>query len=342
MGPDEVEYHVYEAEDSAVAALNAGDIDTVLTPNGLSPEAIATLAENDGIATQASRANGIRYLGFNLDREPMSEPAFRAALALLLERQELAADVAGGAELPHSFVSEGSELWYDADKATSNHDRYGGDLEARLGRALEGLGEAGYTWETQPAIADDGSIAPGTGLEIDGVEPAPLTILTPGDEYDPDRPRYAEAIAATLGRLGFDARPVITDFDTVVDLTFAEDEAGPQYDMYLLGWTLGNPALPDYYRPLFSRDGAMNNTGYESDRFEAALADYEQSFSFEEAKEALWAMESILADDLPYLLLYTSQMTEAYRADRVGYGVEASIGGLQGRLGGIGDVVPVR
>lgn len=339
VGPDQVEYRTYEDEQAAAVALEYGEIDTVLTPSGLSSESIGELRGTEGVAFEGSRANSIRYLGFNLEREPMSEPAFRSALALLLDRQGLANQAEGGAEVPHSFVSEGSGIWHDPQKAADNYGHLEGELGDRLNRALEGLIGAGYEWETPPTISG-GEITAGTGLTVLGVEPAPLTILTPGEEYDEDRPRYATAIAETLGLLGFDARPVVTDFDTVVDLTFSTEDDVPQYDMYLLGWTLGNPALPDYYRPLFSKNGDMNNTGYSNKAFQAALARYEQAFSQEDAKQALWAMESQLAKDLPYLLLYSSQMTEAYRSDRVEYGIGASIGGLQGRLGGIGDVHP--
>jgi hypothetical protein len=51
-------------------------------------------------------------------------------------------------------------------------------------------------------------------------------------------------------------------------------------------------------------------------------------------------METILSEDLPYLLLYTSSITEAFRSDRVRFDIESALGGLQGRLGGIGDVRP--
>lgn len=337
IGPERVEYHVYQDEDAAVQALGDGELDTILSPGGLSPAHIDHLRGLDDIAFATSKTNGIRYLGFNLEREPMSEPAFRNALALLLDRQALAEQANGVADVPNSLVSEANEIWYDPEAGLAAYRHLEGDLEQRLSRAVKGLMEAGYVWESPPTFSE-GAVTAGAGLTIDGVEPAPLTILTPGEEYDRDRPRYATAIAETLGLLGFDARSVVTDFDTVVDLTFREADGALQYDMYLLGWTLGNPGLPDFYRPLFSRNGEMNNTGYSGEAFEAALAEYEQAFTQEDARNALWAMESQLAEDLPYLLLYSSQMTEAYRSDRVEYEIHGAIGGLQGRLGGIGDV----
>jgi hypothetical protein len=68
------------------------------------------------------------------------------------------------------------------------------------------------------------------------------------------------------------------------------------------------------------------------------LQAYESAFTTVDAFDALWEMERTLAQDLPYLLLYRDQITEVYRADRVSFDVEASLGGLQGRLGGIRDV----
>jgi ABC-type transport system substrate-binding protein len=169
-----------------------------------------------------------------------------------------------------------------------------------------------------------------------------LTILTPGDEYDPARPDYVAAIAGSLAVLGFDARPVETDFDTVVDLAFTKGDDGVlHYDMYMLGWTLGSPTLPDFYGPLFSATGEMNNTGYSSDEFDSALAAYQGAFTTEEATAAVWEMENRISTDLPYLVLYTSLVTEIYRSDRVEFGIGSGLGGLQGRLGGIGDVRPI-
>ena len=337
--PNTVEYHVYEDEASAVEALIDAEIDAILSPKGLSAESRRLAEVEESITIDISPANGVRYLGFNLERRPMSDAEFRKALALVLDREGLVGAVGDGSQVAYSFVRDSNALWYDDAEASSVRDLYAGDLEVRLDKAINGLRAGGYAWETEPQIAPDGSVTPGIGLTIDGLPPAPLTILTAGDSYDPARPEYVAEIANALGLFGFDVRPVVTDFDTVVDLTFSEPGDGPrQYDMYFLGWTLGNPSLPDYYRPLFAADGVMNNTGYQNPEFDQLLASYESSTSIEEARERLWAMEQTLAEDLPYLLLYTTEIAEAYRSDRVTFGIGESIGGIQGRLGGIGDV----
>jgi ABC-type transport system substrate-binding protein len=337
---DRVEYRVYPDEASAVAELASGNIDTILSPTGLSDDSLTALNGIQGVAIDESPANSVRYLGFNLEREPMASGQFRQALALLLDRQSTASRFAPGSGAAYTMISPFNETWFDETIASEIEAVFGGTLDVRLAGALEALKSAGYAWAEEPSVAN-GAIVPGKGLVIADVPPAPLTILTPGDEYDPDRPEYAGEIEKTLEALGFDVRPVVTDFDTVVDLAFTPGDDGIRhYDMYLLGWTLGNPSLPAYYRWFFAPDGPANSTGYSDPEFEAELARFEQAGDLEVAKSALWQMERILAQDLPYLVLYHPEIAEAYRSDRLDFGIQDVLGGIQGRLGGLADLKP--
>ncbi|HET7847183.1 MAG TPA: ABC transporter substrate-binding protein, partial [Acidimicrobiia bacterium] len=335
---DRVEYHIYPDEASAVAELASGAIDTILSPTGLSDISLTALSEVQGVAISESPANSVRYLGFNLEREPMSSAPFREALALLLDRQQTAARVAPGADPAFTMISPFNETWFDEEAATEIEAVFGGTIDARLATALDSLRAAGYVWAKEPTVAN-GAIVAGEGLTISGLAPAPLTILTPGAEYDPDQPEYAGEIERTLELLGFTVSPVVTDFDSVVDLAFtAGDDGARHYDMYLLGWTLGNPSLPAYYRWFFAPDGPANSTGYSDPEFAAQLAEFEQASDLQVAKSALWQMERILAQDLPYLVLYHPEITEAYRSDRLDFGIRDVLGGIQGRLGGLVDL----
>ena len=337
---DAVEYTIFEDEAAAIAALGEGNIDTILDPNGLSRSAVDLLDGMSGVTLARNPANSVRYLGFNLTRAPMSEPAFRHSLALLLDRENAATTLLDGAAAAYTVLSPANARWFEQGQADSIAAPYLGDLEWRLTSALPQLEAAGYSWDTPPAVVD-GALSQGVGLAIEGQTPAPLTILTPGDEYDPARQDYTQMIETTLELLGFDVRPVVTDFDTVVDLAFAENETGQrQYDMYVLGWTLGNPAHPDYYQPLFASDGAANSTGYSDRDFDADVARYEAAIGPDAARAALWEMEQTLARDLPYLVLYHPEVVEAYRFDRIRFGQVGGLGGIQGRLGGLADVRP--
>ena len=341
QGIPDVIYSVFADEADAIAAMKTGAIDTVLDPNGLSDEGVAALSGTPGVAIERSPANSVRYLGFNLTRDPMSKPQFRQSLALLLDRGWATETVVPDATAAYTTLSSANVSWFDEAEAASIAGPYARALGTRVSAAVTGLEDVGYSWETPPAVVD-GTLTAGLGLTIDGQPPAPLTILTPGDEYDPARPDYTTRIETTLEALGFDVRPVITDFDTVVDLAFTMDQSGArQYDMYVLGWTLGNPALPDYHRWLFADDGAANSTGYANADFEANLARFERAAAPDEARDALWGMERAVARDLPYLVLYHPNLVEGYRADRVRFAEHEVLGGIQGRLGGLSDLTPV-
>jgi len=340
-GIPDVVYSIFADEAAAIAAMKMGAIDTLLDPNGLSDAGVAALAGTPGVAIERSPANSVRYLGFNLTRDPMSTAEFRQSLALLLDRGWAAETVVPDAAAAYTMMSSANVSWFDESEAASISDLYAQTIETRISAAISGLQGAGYAWETPPSVVD-GTLVPGLGLTIDGQPPAPLTILTPGDEYDPARPDYTTRIETTLEALGFDVRPVVTDFDTVVDLAFTTDQSGArQYDMYVLGWTLGNTALPDYHRWLFAGDSAANSTGYSSPDFEASLARFERASAPDEAKDALWGMEQAVARDLPYLVLYHPSLIEGYRADRVRFEERGVLGGIQGRLGGLNDLTPV-
>ena len=342
IGPNTVEYHIFANDEAALEALKAGEVDTILNPNGLSPAQVKLLSRDPSLTVSASPSSGVRYLGFNLTREPMNDISFRVALALLLDRDALADEVNSGGGAAYTFMSSANIAWFDETAAAETTSLYADEAATRLERALEGLRDSGYAWKKEPTVGPNDKLVRGVGLTIGGREPAPLTILTSGDAYDPVRPIYATEIADTLGYLGFDVRPVETDFDTVVDLAFTPgDDGNLHYDMYLLGWTLGSPLLPSYYRPLFSEDGPENNTGYASPDFEALLAKYEAAHTIDEAREALWEMEMRIAIDLPYLLLYRPEIIEVYRSDRVTFATTPGLGGLQGLLGGITQVMPV-
>ena len=341
-GPDSVIYTVYPNEAAAIAGLESGEIDTVLSPNGLSPKSAERLESAEGLTVSKSPANSVRYLGFNLDREPMSDPAFRQAIASLIDLSATTRSLVPDASAAFTLISPANRSWFDDEVAQSLSSKYEGSLEERLTRTISELVASGYAWTTSPSIVS-GALVAGTGLTIDGVGPAPLTIVTPGDEYDPARSDYTGRIESILEGIGFDVRPVITDFDTVIDLAFTrDDQEVRQFDMYVLGWTLGNPALPDFYRQFFASEGPVNSTGYSDPEFETQLARYEQAADVAAAKAALWEMEKTLAGDLPYLPLYHPVIVEAYRSDRVVFNAGETLGGLQGRLGGIGDLTPAR
>jgi peptide/nickel transport system substrate-binding protein len=340
LTPETVEYHIYQTEEELVAALKNGEVHTLLTPKGITEQSAALLAKSPDVTILNTPTFGVRYLGFNLNRAPMSDLEFREAVAYLLDREEMAAEFAPTAIAASSMISASNPLWYDEEKSAEIAERRSGSLRDRLSKAIAGLKSTGYTWAKEPFV-DKGRVVAGSGLLIDGVAPAPLTILTPGDKYDPARPLYAEEIASKIELLGFSVVPLATDFSTVVDLAFTPEEDGSrQYDMVLLGWSLGNPALPGFYGEIFGANAIANNTGYSRQKMEKLIERFRLATSIPQARKIAWEMEGLIADDLPYLPLYWANIIEAYRGDLVEIDIDGILGGIQASLGAFGQVTP--
>lgn len=334
-----VEYVVFGSEAESIAGLTEGKVHMLASPNGLKPAQVAEFVETANVATVSNPKFGVRYLSFNTNREPMDKVAFRKAVAFLLNPETLASDLA---ESPASYtmLPTAATAWYDEDTATQIVVNRGTGSEAELAGVIATLKEAGYSWTVEPKMVE-GVVAPGEGLLISGRPPAALTILTSGDSYDPARPEYTNRIAQSIELLGFKVIPVTTDFASVVDLTFTPGEDGQiHYDMALLGWSLGNPSLPGFYGDLFGSLGVANNTGYSSAAMDTLIKELESAHDVENARGIIWRIESLIAADLPYIPLYSSQITEAYRSDLVGFPDEQILGGIQAALGGIELVTP--
>ena len=145
-----------------------------------------------------------------------------------------------------------------------------------------------------------------------------------------------------MQQLGFDviARP--TGFGVIVDLVFSADTC-KDWHLYMLGWGLST--FPDHPATFFSsaQDSCtvegFNTTGYNAEggysnpRFEELISLQKGAKTVAEAQAISKEMESILFEDMPYLVLVTTPVLEVYR-DNVVFPYTDTLDGLQD-LGGL-------
>ncbi|MDP8957724.1 MAG: ABC transporter substrate-binding protein, partial [Actinomycetota bacterium] len=161
-----------------------------------------------------------------------------------------------------------------------------------------------------------------------------LEILAPGPAYDPLRATYSIWIESWLNDLGFPARANPTDFNAIVDAVFPTTGV-PDFDMYILGWSLGNPAAPDFYdaffhsRNILEESGGNNNMGYNSEEFDQVANQLLAAQEQEEAADLVWEAERIIAQDLPYIVLFDTGILEFYRNESLDYPFTETLSGLQ-------------
>jgi ABC-type transport system substrate-binding protein len=278
----------------------------------------------------------------------MNIPEFRDALALMIDKEFMANNVLQGVAIPfYASIPEGNTKWYNAEVVEDIASEYVGKSTGdRLDEAMALLRRAGFTWEVEPTMDEaDVTVLAGSGIMLNGQPVPELEILAPGPGYDPLRATYSVWVETWLEQLGFEANANPTDFNAIVDAVYTADSNNElNFDMFILGWSLGNPALPTHYEAFWSArndtllNGGNNSVGFNNPEFESLIDQFNATQDESEAYRLMWEMERILADEKPYILLFDTGILEFYRQANVAYPFTETLYGLQ-NLQGLQGVV---
>ena len=333
VGPfaDSTIYSIYGDQQAAVLALKKGDIDFMLNPLGLQRGLQKQLEGQPGLAPVENPSNGFRYLGFNFRKAPMDNKAFRQAVATLIDKEFLTRTVLQGVAIPvYTTVPEGNGFWYNPDVPLIGK---GLSRSERTAEAVKLLKDAGFAWEKEPKVSENGTVeVEGEGLTMPNGEPMPkLEILAPSAGYDPLRSTFAIWIERWLNDMGIPAKAKLTDFNVIVDKI--QDPDG--FDIWILGWGLSN--FPDYLEAFFhsrhSVGDGLNRGGYSNPEFDKLADELLVETDLNTARDQVFKMQQFLAEDLPYVVLFTTPILETYRSDRLEFPYIETLGGLQSANG---------
>jgi ABC-type transport system substrate-binding protein len=326
---DSVRYITYPDEAAAVDALLNDEVDLILTPDGLSSEAVSRLEHNAEISLSRNITRSARFLAFNHANPSLADPALHQALACMLDPQALTERLDGEAAQLPGFVLD--DFWRRKDLSLPCA---GAAEETRLLEAVRLLREAGYSWDENPASGINGS-----GLKDPaGNELPDFSLLTP--EQDHLREMAAQYIAqqADIVGLRLDVHVINSN-----DLLYAVYGSG-DYDMALLGWRLSaypaylcewfmpsdrNPFAYSAGRPAVSRDEGLTST----------CEAWTQVSDLETAKVHVSDIQSILTRDLPLIPLYAGVRVDAYR--NIHYPFAEAVDGLGGLYGAPALAIPI-
>jgi ABC-type transport system substrate-binding protein len=174
-------------------------------------------------------------------------------------------------------------------------------------------------------------------------EPMPeLTILGPGPAYDPVRATFNQWISEWARELGMPIESELTGFNTILGPVFVDAD----FDMYILGWSLGNVAFPDYFESFWhSRNdtavsGNFNTPGLNSPEYDALVDEFMTTADLERAQELVYQMQEMLADLRPYIPLFYKQVEDLAR-DNIVFPYTEVLGGMVDAAGFQTDAQPV-
>jgi ABC-type transport system substrate-binding protein len=348
---DNFQYPLYGGQEAAVLALANGEVDLLLNPLGMQRGFQDQVAENPDLTAIVNPTNGYRFLAFNHARAPMSDEAFRNALTALIDKEFVTENLLQGVAFPlYVILPEGNTNWYNEEVATELEEiGYAGlDTATRRSTAIGILTEAGYTWASTPGFDDPATAdvveteaAPGDetwtfvagqGLtDPNGTAVQQLRLVVPTASYDPLRATFGNYISGVAQEMGIDLVAVPTDFAKIVDDVFAVDADNAytsDFDMFILGYSLGSAAFPTFHCSFFCTTGDSNNTQYSSTEYDDFAADFNSAQTTEEAYAAMWEMERLIAQDKPHVPLFDTGILEFYN-NRVAFPFEETLSGLQ-------------
>jgi peptide/nickel transport system substrate-binding protein len=214
---------------TAIEKLRKGEVHVVDHPT-LSD--VKTLTEDPATKVDTEISLTVSYLGFNLKRHPYSDPNFRRAVSLALDRNTLNALAYHGMAEPIANLVP-PVLWKD----TCPTPPYEYDLE----KAKEFLARV--------------------KLESKEIELLHMTFARP---YAPEPLRAAEFIKDQLRKIGLEVK--LTGYDkSAYDQKYKEKN----HPMYLLGWIADIPDPDNFYYPLLHGDSkdSMNASYFDDPVF---------------------------------------------------------------------------
>lgn len=317
---DRAVYHVYQNQGEGFDAFQSNKVDEYLSPAGIQPVDV-TLFNNKNLMRSSN--HNAEFLVFNQSDPQLADGILRKAFGCSLNGI-FSENLIVATNPLNSFIQSKESFWYTVDGILP----CGGlnDL-ARLLKSVEILKTAGYSWDSEPT-----SNNPGKGIKSPGGEYLPpITLLS--RERDPRSPTDAYGtpgiVEKQMNYLGINVNWQTTDAQNVNYAVFSSH----QYDMAILGWRLGE--YPSYLCDWF---GGGNPFGYNGDRLKSQCEALISTSDLGQARKQAYEIQSILAQDLPFIPLYSGVTYDAYR--NINYPFDSVPGGLSGIYGAPSLAVP--
>lgn len=307
---DEVLFNIYDAPEAMTTALKSGEIDVAMdVPAKVWDEVL----EYNGIEGQAGKSLSVFELGINCATDDMRDSfpkasenlettnlSVRRAIAMATEKDYIVEDVmAGLADVGDSIIPTATDYWH---WFTPEEKRWDYDLD----RANETLDAAGY-------LDSDGD-----GIRENGTSGVDLEFSFYYRTTSPDDREAAMRISVALGKIGILAEP-----DGVSEGVMYNLWLGCQMDLFIWAWD--TDVDPNFMLstqttaqiPLDPQDWTKwSDSFWSNETYDAMYLEQQFTVDLEERKDIVHAMQELLYDQCPYVVLYYPLGLYAYNIEK--------------------------
>lgn len=283
-GPDPAENTVivqqFDESSALKLAIEQGEVD--IAYRSLGPTDIEDLRNAEGVEVVQGNGTEIRYIVFNLQRQPggsaEQKKAIRQAVALTVDRQAIAENVYNDTVRPlYSMVPEGLQFHVPAFA-----DAYGEEPDPD--RAEQVLRDAGVQ------------------------TPVQMNLWWTPSHYGPgSADEYTEIKRQLDGSGLFQVNLDSTEWNQYSEAAFTD-----RYPAYQLGWFPDYPDADNYTTSFYSSESFLNHH-YDNQEMNRLLNQQQQTTDEQERAEAFERIQEIGAEDAPTVPIWQGDQIAAVR-----------------------------
>ena len=303
---DEVIEHLALPADTAIIQAKKGELDLI----GLDTPYVKAAEEDPNLKVVVSQNIYFDQILFNSQRAPLNSKEFRHALAYAIDKQDLINRVLLGygdvVDTPGSVPAYA--FWYNKDVTKYPYDP---------DKAKQMLDNLGFIDRNKDGFREYPN---GTTIQL---------ILTSESDY-PVYVRLADLVVAQLAAIGLKAVNTPVEWTALSKALNSRD-----YDMATWGYTV-SPDPQQYLSRVATIGGVApywSAGEMQNDTFNQLFDEQKFAVDINKRQAIIFQMEAIMAEELPFVPIWSGNIIEAYRADRfTGFIPLAGISGIYNKL----------
>ncbi|CAA9538457.1 MAG: Dipeptide-binding ABC transporter, periplasmic substrate-binding component [uncultured Rubrobacteraceae bacterium] len=264
-----------------VAALSGGELSGA---DGLTPDDVPTVEENEDLKVLSRPPLNIAYLAMNCQKEPFTDPRVRRAINYAINRPEIV----------KSFFGETGQVASNAMPPTVPYFR-------------EATEPYPYDPDEARRLLEEAGLGDGFDMEL-WYMPIPRP-------YMPDGRGVAQAMQGDLEEVGINAKLVTREWGT-----YLEETGTGAHDAAMLGWSGDNGDPDNFLNVLLSsasatEEDAQNIAYYKNPELDDLLRQGATTVDENERRRLYEQAQEIIYNDAPWVCIEYAEVPLGYQAD---------------------------